>query len=681
MRFLTALVLCLVLVGAALCAANTGIIQLSSFPTMEVADGHTPISIDAEVRDSSGKPVPDGTPVVFETNLGSFQNPLVVTKNGVAHAHLIAGSTAGVATITAASVSYGASSTLDYTFVSDRSMLSKAKEYIEVTGDKKLSYSFDQKIVNADGIKRTAYLRYRDIGIYAESLQFDVSNYTVKAHHATVKIGKTQHDYGDLIFILNKREGFGTTTYKKPADGVEPEGRMFKFVQSDKLEDTYGIAEIKGTEPSQPNGVIDPGMFRFDPLLTTTTEITAKKLTVFPTKRIIFEAAAVYMANTRVMKVPLYQLDLVGEPKLFSDQILSVNNSQIAFNYPYYLQLKPGVTSLFRLETGAADSTGMVANRGLFLNYEYNWNKGDDMQGGLTLEGLGRNDWGLKGQQSWHFNNGGSLSTLLELPSHQSLYGSVTAAQPFKGYELTADASAGHTLVGTPFDSQNYNVSLEKNSFKIGNFPANFYVGLEAYSNSTQETGWFSGISTELSPVLQQKISDSQTAVGPQFRGQSQSIKLGATTMNASFSVAKLTGHNTLGGLTYDGNLTFNRDFGKFLTSVLSYSYTEDGFDSSLLGRQQVSLQSTLHKGKARLDFMGIQGIDGDHSSYDLEASYQMTRVWRLGYGYQQERYFGSNYADFDLILGYRIGSKEFGLVWSQKLKRIGFQLLGTPLN
>jgi hypothetical protein len=676
-----AVFLVLMLFALGFAGSNTGVIQLTSFPNAAVADGHSTINIEASVRDSNGRPVPDGTPVVLATDLGTFQTPIVLTQNGVAHARLSAPSNAGVAKITASAVVFGAVANLEVSFVSDASMLSKAKEYIEVDGDNVATYSYDQKMIMATATKKTVHLRYRDVQVEAERIQVDVANYDVVAKNCVLKVGKEERKFGYLNYTLNQRTGYGTTTYMKKVEAIEPSGRFMRFVLSNKEKETYGVAEVQGLKIAAPDKIIDPSLFRFADAVTATT-ITARKITAFPQKKVLFEVASVYMGSAKVMKLPLYQLDLNGPPRIFADTIFNVTNNQLSLDYPYYLTLKPGVTQLLRLQTGTSDSNGIVANRGVFLNYEYKWDRGDDMQGGVGVQGLGRNDWGLEGHQSWHFNNGGTLATQLEFPSHQSLFGTISAQQPFKGYEASIDASAGHTLTGTPFDSQNYSAFLEKNPFKIGNIPANFYVGLEAYSDNTESVGWFSDPTNELSPLLEQKISDSQTAFGPRLRAQSQTWNVSPrTTIDASVSMAKLYGHNALNGLTYSGNLSINTSPFKNVTTLLSYGYTEDGFESTLLGRQQFSLQTSFHPGKFRFDAFGIQGLDADRNSYQLEASYQMTRLWRLGYAYQQDRYFGANYSDFDFVLGYRVGYKEFGLVWSQKLHRLGFQLLGTAIN
>lgn len=678
-----ALALLLATLAALPVAASTGLIQLTSFPSAAVADGHSRINIDAEVRDTNGRSVPDGTKVLFTTDLGTFEQPVISTINGRAHAQLIAAAMPGVAKITATALTYDATAFLKYEFAADRASLSNARRYIEVTADKSLSYSYDQKTITAIAGKNKAVLIYRDVRIEAESLQVMIDSGQVKAHKAVLKLGKNSHEFGDLYYALFDRSGFGTTVFTHPVAGIQPVDDFIKIAPSDKTETSYGVAEITGIALKTPDQPSDPGLFRFDDLSSTTTEIHAKKITAFPQRRVQFQAASVYVGGARIITQQYYQVDLTSSSPVFSDQILNVNNSQLAVNYPYYLSLKPGVTSLLRLRTGETESTGLSASHGIFLDYEYNWDHGDDMQGGVAWQGIGRSDWGIVANQSFHAPNGGGLSALLELPEHRSIYGSVTASEPFKGYEFSASANGNHTFTGTPFNTQDFNLSLDKDPFKIGNLPAQFFVGVEAYSTTTQTVGFIDALNDQLNPVLQQQtLTDSQSAYGVRFRGQSQTLSFGRhTNFTASFSLAKLMGHNALNGLTYLASGTLNHNFGKGLSTSLTYDYTEDGFNSDFLGRQQLTLNAGYSRGKALINFFAIRGIDMDRHAYQLDTSYQLNRTWRVGLSLTDQRYLGQNYTDYSVVLGYRIGYKEFGLVWSQKTHRIGFQLLGTSFN
>lgn len=660
--------------------ANTGLVSLTCFPNIAVADGKSSVGVDAEVRDTNGRLAPDGTRVLFSTDLGQFRDPVVGTRGGIAHGVLVAGSIAGVATVTASAISYDAASSMKITLVADRSLLSSAKEYVEVVGSKEVRYEFEQKMLVASGSKRKAYLRYREVEIHADDLQLDVPTYEVRAKNALLKIGKFQQEFGLLYFKLNDREGYGTTSFKVNLLGVAPSGHFLAFTDLPEQETTYGIAEVSAAGVRAPKEIIAPDRFAFADTGLASTEVVAKKATAFPGKHIQFEAVSIYVDRSRVMRMPLYQLDLAGPPRLFADSIVNVNNNQLAINYPYYLSLGPGQSSMLRLTTGQSDAQGIAVNRGIFLNYEYNWNKGDDMQGGLTFQGLGRNDWGLRANQYWRMDDGSNIATMLELPSHNSLYGTLNANKQFKGYDLSADASGGKSFAGTPFNSEQFSLSLDKDPFKLGSLPFQFFVGAEAFSQASNSLGFLTGPDGS-GPLLTQNIEESQTAYGLRLRGQSQPWSFGPrTNLYTSFSVAKLAGHNTLNGLTYDFSANFNHSFGPGRVLV-GYDYMEDGFNSALLGRQQLSLQTDLRKGNLYFDFFGLKALDQDRTALQLDASYRLNRTWRLGYALTDQRYLGANYTDYSIVLGFRVGYKEFGLTWSQKTHHFGFQLLGTTFN
>ncbi|HRK21973.1 MAG TPA: Ig-like domain-containing protein, partial [Fimbriimonadaceae bacterium] len=127
---------------AAPAQADSGIVKLNSFPSISVADGRSTVTISAEIRDTNGSLAPNGTQVVFSATLGcTFREPVVKTQNGIAHAILEAGSIPGTVRITATALAYNATTSLDYELVSDRSLLSTAKEFVEIVADTKLLYS------------------------------------------------------------------------------------------------------------------------------------------------------------------------------------------------------------------------------------------------------------------------------------------------------------------------------------------------------------------------------------------------------------------------------------------------------------------------------------------------------------------------------------------------------------
>src|SRR6185369_3811759 len=101
------------------------------------------------------------------------------------------------------------------------------------------------------------------------------------------------------------------------------------------------------------------------------------------------------VGGVKVLKMPLYSVSLTNGASLVTDQIIQVNDNQLAVDYPYYLSLKPGETSALRLRTGERYGRGTGVSRGIFLDYELGWNRGDEMVGGLTVSNIARQDWSI----------------------------------------------------------------------------------------------------------------------------------------------------------------------------------------------------------------------------------------------------------------------------------------------
>lgn len=100
---------------------TTASITLSADPTSIPADGSTSTSITATLKDSAGNAVAEGTSVTFSTTLGTFSggstSKTISTTDdtGVVVVSLIAGTTAGSATVTATSNSVTQTTSVTFT--------------------------------------------------------------------------------------------------------------------------------------------------------------------------------------------------------------------------------------------------------------------------------------------------------------------------------------------------------------------------------------------------------------------------------------------------------------------------------------------------------------------------------------------------------------------------------------
>jgi len=649
-------------------------IRLAAYPTVSVADGKSTVTVSAEVRDQSGKLVPDGTRVVLTSTLGDFRESVVTTVGGIARGVLVAGSIPGLATVTAKSLTGDSSpSTLEYEFCADRSQLSSAKEYVEITAPGYMQYTVDTHIIGAAALKdKPVAIRYRDVTVSADDMQLNIPTYELRARNATLKLGKVSQHFDELYLKLNTRYGFGTTTFKvKRPDAFATQGRGLVFVkqQTDgsytlpEEGNKYGLVEIhrSGLTPMANN---NSTLFKFEDISSSPSTVSAKKAVVFPRREVQFQKAEIYVAANKVMSMPLFEVPLTGtNSPLVTDQIVSVNNSQLGINFPYYVSLQPGMTQLFRFRTGEVAGRSATTDHGAFLDYEFNWNRGDDMEGGLSVQGIGRNDWSIGLNQYIRFNDRTSAFAQVLTPSGRSFYGAANVSEQFNGFSASLNGSATRTLTGIQYTQQNASAVIEKDPIKVGALPFRLYPGLTA-SQATNSLD-----------------QSSQSGAGARLRAQSLPLVVdSSTTVTTSFQASYLRGPNEMKGIQYLGSATVTKGLSKALTMLFTYDFTRDGFNEKVLGEHRVSLQTYFNRGRFNASVFASRSLDLERSSIFGDMSYRIGNLWRLTSGYTFDRYLNDTYLDYNIGFTYRLGWREVGLIWSEQTKRIGFQLLGTTI-
>lgn len=642
---------------ATLAFGDNGTLRLNLLPTITVADSRSTITVSAYVYRTSGQPVPDGTRVLFQTTLGTFKGDEIgETQNGVARVVLQTGSIAGTAKVTASALAFNAVSTTEIEFLADRSMLSSANEYVEIVAPGYMMFSMDQKIIGAAGPKHGAKLRYREIEIEADDLQLNVSSSEVRAKKARLKIGKQDKEFDTLYMKLPARQGTGLTTFE--AEVTDEDGVTSK---RQKL----GYVDVRSSGITPVTKEVNANQFAFQDLSESTSLISADKVVVFPRKVINFHKADIMVGGVKVMKLPLFQVSLNSASPVVTDSILNLNDSQININYPYYLTLKPGQTSLFRFQTGNKYGRSSGVDRGISLDYEMNWNKGDDFDGGLAFTSIGKGNWGLSARQYIRFDDRSSGLGYLEMPAGRSLYGSLSYNRQFDGWGMNISTSGTNSLRGSQFSNQQAQFVLEKDPIKFGKW-IRTSLGLNASANSSRSS-------------LQER---SQSAMGLHVRTQLVPLKLdGSTLLNANFTIGEQVGHNTVNGLTAAANLSLSKNIGKYAGILVGYDFLEDGFNSGLTGKHQLNLQGNYAQGNFDSSFSAVRALDVDRFSLFADLGYRLNNTWRLSYSYTLDRYFGNTYLDYTAAIGYRIGWRELGLTYSGRTKRFGIQLLGTPIN
>ncbi len=640
--------------------AADGSVMLSAFPTIAEANGRQPITITAEVRDRSGDLVPDGTQVVFEAQLGTFRENVVTTENGYARATLIAGSIAGICKIRVSVLRFNANATLELELVSDRSLLSSAKEYIEVTAPDYLQYSMQDRIIEATGQGQQVFLRYREITIEADDLQLRVPTYEVRARNAKLTMGKTVYNFNQLYLRLNRRTGSGVAEIDVDVMKSSQAGFLIGIERETRPRVTVVDITSGGIKPHE--GQFDYRVLNFQGLDDSLSTVEAKKAVAFPTREIQFQRAAVKVTGVTIQRVPLFAVSVYNSSPLITEQMINVSNNQLAINYPYYLSLKPGETSLLRLRYGNRFGAGAGATGGTYLDYELKWNRGDEAEGGLTVSGIARDDWSIGARQYWQINPETTLTAQLDFPAHKSMVGNVNMSRLFDGFQMNLNASHSGSLTGPDFQSQNYLLIAEKDPIKLGD-AGNLYLGV---------TGSASRIRSD-------SFNRYQQGVGLQARIVGRSVRINQnTSLSASYRVNHLSGHNVNTGLSHFGTVNLSMNLGSGLVWQNTYEYVNDGFNSELLGQHRITSEAYFNTGRWSLSGFIAKTLDLERLNANASLNYQISPLWRFYYSYYFDQFDGDSFMDQTYILGYRLGYREIGISYSLRTNRLGIEILGT---
>lgn len=639
---------------------SRGTIELTTFPTISVADGRTPITVTAVVRDRGGSLVPNGTQVVFASTLGQFQETSVLTQNGLARTTLTASSLPGIGKITASALTFNATSVLEIEFVSDRQKLSTAQEYVEVYSPAALMYSTEKRVLEASATGRKVRLKYREVEIEADDLQLKAQQYEVRARNAILRIGETERLYPELFLRLNARTGFGLTTYLANVREVAPTpfGFRFRTVTRERL----GPVQIARGEITPWTGSGAPINPRFEDISEVTTLIAGRRAYVYPQRELLFERATVLVGGLPVMRAPLFRVDVNVSTPVITDQFFNVTSNQLAVNYPHYLTLRPGQSSLIRLRAGTRYGTGIGAGGGTFLDYELRWNRGDEMDGGLTFQGLARKDWGLSARQYLRLDDRSTLSSQFDFPANRSIVGTVNLNRQFDGFQVSLSGNGARNVRGPRYDSQNHFAVIEKDPTRLRGIGRLFY-----------------GVSMAYNEIATSDTKRSQTTYGLRARMQADPVRVApGSSLNSSFSVASRSGRNVSSGITTTAVMTLSSQVTRDITGMLTYDYLDDAFNSRYIGRHRLSLQSYASRGSFSVQGFISRSLDIDRTNMFGDLSYRMSRLWRFGAVHTMDQYLGQRFQETSFVLGYRVGFREIGLSYSTRTRRIGIEVLGA---
>lgn len=649
MRAITILLAVLILFAAAqvVCAPATYTMWLKAHPQAIVADGRSETTISAEVRDSSGQSVADGTTVDFTTSIGTIERT-VRTVGGVARARLQSTVGVGTAMVSAVVATGNAVAQLRVDFLEQGTVMFD-ESFITVSSKKYLGYDVNTRIVDSAG---GVVIAARGLTINAEEAQIDLKSNVLIAKCKTgvdnivISRDAKRIEASAIYYDFTSMSGVILTPASEGAKRMTIRGRDL-FTQV-------------ATEDVDQNRRLD-----YKPITDSSMFIKAASLVIRPGEEVKFKRAVFFMEGTKMLNVPLYVVNLRGDAGS-ANQMLTYGTDGLRMDLPLYYSLTPTSTGAFRLRRSEPGGWGSYTGRpGWQLDLQQDYNSSGSTEGSFALERVtSANDWGARWNQRTEFDNDSQLYSYFDFPSHSSLFGSTNYSRTFKTYTLSVNGRASK-LRGSA-GSVATDTYLQTRSKPLLGGALNYSLSSK-FSVDTSIANRFG------------------TGTGLQIFGKPVAIPV-----LGSLSTSLMAGHNwgAYAGSTLSATTGIYHNIRNVGTLGFDYSYSwgDTGFAYS---SHRLSTNLTLSPSpKWSLYAYATKGITDHTLSAFGSLNYTFMPSWRLGVigtyqkfrtsslideslgGISTQAFSDYTYPDAEFSLSKAIGKQEMSVIWSTSQKR-----------
>jgi hypothetical protein len=607
--------------GAHAQVANT--IQVTSSRDSLRADGYSRAVVTAEVRDGSGRIVPDGTEVRFSATLGNI-DPIATTEAGRARVNLTSAATPGFASITVSSGQAFREFRILYLSEGDRqperaNVIPIEAEYV--------AYSSDTRIL--EGLGRVT-VRMGRMTILADRVQLDVDRNRIVAECAaespglTVTDGKTTWLARKLVYDWPRSQGL-----------MQQEEGLFEFI---------GPPLTLGKPPASPPPDDTFQMVDLDE--ETTMWITAKRAAVFPNQRIHFKGAQLRPAGKKVLSLPFQSLPL-NASGTDVEQFVGLGSQGLTLDIPYYVSLTDKSATSVRLGWNQTQGSMGATNPGLGLDLRHRMFSGERGEDTLNLSRIASKDWGAWYRHNRNWSNNFQTSGYVEFPAHRDLFAAGNAYFQSKNFTSAISASLSDPQGFTPTTVAD--LSLESRPKRLGKSGLNYSL--------ISSSGFTHGSNVD---NFRQTVS--VRASMPNWRLSKK------TTSSSSFSVGQvLAGYNT--GLTADAFVSLNHRFNNRTYLTANYNFTERPGMYQFGGKHR--LGATFFTTTDRMSFYTslARTLDGGTTSVISSLDYTISPRLRLGVRNMFFDY-GYTYSDQEFSLTTSLINRPFTIYWSRQRHR-----------
>lgn len=615
-------------------------------------NGKDATEIIAEPRDSTGSPMPEGSEITFNSNLGTFAPASVVrVQSGIARVRL-SSQQKGTATVRAITTG-GGFAQFDIQFTDDPAETFQGNVYVNIQSTGSLLYSAGDRIIEAIGrtqgedekARPGALITYRGIEVIADSLQIDCQTNTLRARgHVTARVGKNRMSCNKLYLPLLGGDGFAI------ADVDNRLGPVKVLANSLKLEPM--------------DHPIPPRYLQLEDLAGAKLAITARQIMYFPGQKLQFKRPRFYQDGQLLVSMAFYQLGLYSTAVL-SDQFMSLGTTGLSMDIPIYYDLTPGSTGIFHVRHGEKSGRSSYAFQpgwSLDLVQSYATVKGSSRYTGeMGLTGVSGNDWGFRWSHSQEFDQDTRATLFLDTPQHKSVIGAASVMHQFGALTGGLNFSANRSMTGIPSNGMEGSLYLETIPRKMGKSGYMMAIGATS-STMSQRTGDYQ---------IRSLSQDLHT------RFYSNPFKIDKKTTVSNYMTVGQAWNNTgSSGLTMLTSITANHSIRPGANLNVTYDYSRESTTLGGMGNHRLSANFLASAGnKWSMYLYHSRLLDGPSSSTTGDFNFTFAPRWRMALTATMQQYSFSKYQDIEMGIARSIGGRDLVISYSTYNHRIFFNI------
>lgn len=626
-------------------------IELRANPMRLPADGRTPCRIQAEVRRLDGSVAPDGTRVVFNTDLGWLgvteserRATVTATTRGGATVVFLRSDAPGIATVYAR-----IQETRTYVRVTflepgaaarGEGVPERPARSVTVSGEW-VGYCADTNMVEARGRSRVKY----------GSLVIDVGDQALLAAD-TLKLRATN-------CVIRKGE-YEVEAAALVADLLAGEIMVQRLVEGTVLRQRLSLGTLEPIPDAEP---IPAGTFRHE---SAEGDIwfVASSVRIFPGERVVVRGGTMYSGLQKVLSLPPYWIiAMPGYTGASNSSMLGVNSSgDLAVDIPFFFQVTDTWTGAVKLQRGATMG-GVSARSGWTIALQEEYATASGARGAFVLGGLPRKDWGVSWRDSRRMLGGFDVFTDLSLPDHRSLY--------------------FNTLAYTTRDR--YRFSFRTSCDRPAGYPGSLYAAAEWLTHPRPV-----GNSSHARYSFGTAISFARAAgmdEGRDWRVMQEfysALDFAPYRLSGSWSLAprieNVFAWYSTGGTSNSarGELSLAGRLGRTADLRLAYSVEHASGCLFYTGwRQALDLYLTAHYRRWGSYLSASRDLTDGAELATLATDYRLSDKWRLGALLTYYRFGPETFEDIEVTVGRALFGQEIGLRWSASTGRFGLSVLG----